>query len=279
MTSYRNPAAVLPQRAATNLASALLLAAAATGVPAPVHAQDADKLTIDQLLSIESVVSGSPAWSPDGSSILFQSSLSGGLVTLGPDGGFPTRVPIELGSSGHFLASQMPGWSPQGNWISYVSDKGGSPEVWVWSTRDGHRDAAHQPGRAHQLDDLVARRALDRLRRRPLRQLRHLDGRGRHPARPAHHERQAVRGLPDLDARLATHPLRAPRRRLGGSRRGRGRSGRIERAHRAPGSRLLRLRRRRHLRLPAGLARRHPGPLPLAPQRLDQLLARPDRGR
>ncbi|MDE0475951.1 MAG: prolyl oligopeptidase family serine peptidase, partial [Gammaproteobacteria bacterium] len=81
--------------------------------------------------------SGSPAWSPDGSSILFQSSLSGGLVTLSPDGGFPTRVPIEMGSSGHFLSSQMPGWSPQGNWISYVSDKGGSPEIWIWSTRDG----------------------------------------------------------------------------------------------------------------------------------------------
>ena len=138
MTSYRNPEVVLRQRPATNLASALILAAAAAaGIPAQAGAQEADVLTIDQLLAIESVVSGSPAWSPDGTSILFQSSLSGGLVTLSPDGGFPTRVPIEMGSSGHFLASQMPGWSPQGNWISYVSDKGGSPEIWIWSTRDG----------------------------------------------------------------------------------------------------------------------------------------------
>ena len=138
MTRYRNPEAVLRPHPPTNLGSALILAAtAATGVPAPVPAQQPDNLTIDQLLSIESVVSGSPAWSPDGSSILFRSSLSGGLVTLAPDGGFPTRVPIDLGSSGHFLASQMPGWSPKGNWISYVSDKGGSPEIWVWSTRDG----------------------------------------------------------------------------------------------------------------------------------------------
>ena len=137
MTRYRNPKAVPRQRLAATLAPALILAAAAMRVPAPVHAQAADALTIDQLLSIESVVSGSPAWSPDGSSILFQSSLSGGLVTLSPDGGFPTRVPIEMGSSGHFLASQMPGWSPKGNWISYVSDKGGSSEIWVWSTSDG----------------------------------------------------------------------------------------------------------------------------------------------
>ena len=128
MTIHRNAAA-----------TALLCLATATATGDRVQAQGSGDgiLTIDQLLSIESVVSGAPAWSPDGSSILFQSSLSGGLVTLSPDGGFPTRVPIDLGSSGHFLASQMPGWSPSGEWISYVSDKGGSPEIWIWSTRDG----------------------------------------------------------------------------------------------------------------------------------------------
>jgi dipeptidyl aminopeptidase/acylaminoacyl peptidase len=31
----------------------------------------------------------------------------------------------------------MPGWSPKGQWISYVSNKGGSPEIWLWSTEDG----------------------------------------------------------------------------------------------------------------------------------------------
>ncbi|MDE2864449.1 MAG: S9 family peptidase [Gemmatimonadota bacterium] len=129
MTSYRKPA-TMPRL----LGTAIFLASASA---APLHAQKADILTIDQLLSIESVVSGSPAWSPDGSGILFQSSLSGGLMTISPDGGFPTRLPTEMGSSGHFLASQMPGWSPSGNWISYVSDKGGSPEIWIWSTEDG----------------------------------------------------------------------------------------------------------------------------------------------
>ena len=94
-------------------------------------------LSIDQLLSVESVVSGAPEWAPDGLSILFQSSLNGGLMTIPPDGGFPTRVPVEMGGSGHFLASQMPGWSPNGRWISYVSDKSGSPEIWLWSTYGG----------------------------------------------------------------------------------------------------------------------------------------------
>ena len=32
----------------------------------------------------------------------------------------------------------MPGWSPDGRWISYVSNKSGSPEIWLWSTEDGH---------------------------------------------------------------------------------------------------------------------------------------------
>ena len=98
---------------------------------------DAQLLSIDQLLSIESVVSGAPEWSPRGSEILVQSALTGGLTTISPDGGFPTRIPVEMGSSGHFLTSQMPGWSPSASWISYVSDKNGAPEIWLWSTADG----------------------------------------------------------------------------------------------------------------------------------------------
>ena len=94
-------------------------------------------LSVDQLLSIESVVGGAPAWSPDGGAILFESALTGGLAMLPPEGGFPTRIPVDMGSSGHFLSSQMPGWSPAGTWISYVSDKSGAPEIWLWSTRDG----------------------------------------------------------------------------------------------------------------------------------------------
>lgn len=105
------------------------------GVQPPDAAAQA--LAIDQLLSIESVVSGAPEWSPEGSEILVQSALTGGLTTISPDGGFPARIPVEMGSSGHFLASQMPGWSPSASWISYVSDKSGTPEVWLWSTADG----------------------------------------------------------------------------------------------------------------------------------------------
>ena len=130
-----------PQRrsAAARLSGAALLAASALLqlASAPRTGAATQVLGVDQLLSIESVVSGSPAWSPDGSEILVQSALTGGLTTISPDGGFPVRIPVEMGSSGHFLASQMPGWSPAGSWISYVSDKSGAPEIWLWSTADG----------------------------------------------------------------------------------------------------------------------------------------------
>ena len=118
----------------------LLAFGAAAGGGGELHAQDGGGggvLSVDQLLSIESVVGGAPSWSPDGSAILFESGFTGGLATLSPEGGFPTRIPVDMGGSGHFLTSQMPGWSPAGTWISYVSDKSGAPEIWLWSTRDG----------------------------------------------------------------------------------------------------------------------------------------------
>jgi dipeptidyl aminopeptidase/acylaminoacyl peptidase len=98
-------------------------------------------LSIDALLQIGSVVGGgfSPQWSPDSKQILFSSSFAdGGLATISIQGGFPIRVPIDLGGTGHFLSSNDPRWSPDGNWISYISTKSGAPELWLWSVQDGH---------------------------------------------------------------------------------------------------------------------------------------------
>jgi Tol biopolymer transport system component len=56
-------------------------------------------MIIDNMLRINSVVGGreSPKWSPDGSQIIFPSSLYGGsLVSINPEGGFPIQLPIEF---------------------------------------------------------------------------------------------------------------------------------------------------------------------------------------
>ena len=105
-------------------------------------------LSEDRLLAIGSVVGGeTPVWSPDGTRVLFVSALAdGGLMTISSGGGFPVRVPVEFGGSGHFLASQQPNWSPDGEWVSYISDKSGSPELWLWSTRDGRERQLTQLG-------------------------------------------------------------------------------------------------------------------------------------
>lgn len=111
--------------------------------PAMALAHDEyEPLPADDLLSIRSVISGrdAPQWSPDGSLIMFMSSMRGGLNMMGiaPEGGFPNLLAENLSLSGTGSpGSQKPQWSPDGKWIGYVSSKGGAPEIWLWSVEDG----------------------------------------------------------------------------------------------------------------------------------------------
>jgi len=96
-------------------------------------------LTIDQLVTLRPIVTAEPPqWSPDGSLITFISGLAGGpeLWSVSPDGGFPTRLTVEMGGA-RFLGSQNPRWSPDGKWIAYISEKTGAAEVWLWERASG----------------------------------------------------------------------------------------------------------------------------------------------
>src|SRR5262245_50408946 len=98
-------------------------------------------LTVDQLLAIRSIGGAeAPCWSPDGSQVVFVSSLGGApeLWSAPADGGPLTRLTVGMGGIGH-LASFMPAWSPTGRHVAYVSNKSGADEVWLWST-DGAPD-------------------------------------------------------------------------------------------------------------------------------------------
>ena len=131
------------------LVSLLLLAVGA----GDLWAQGFEPIAAEDLLAMQSAVGGSrsPKWAPDGSRISF---LSGGrLVAVSPEGGAPVLLTDNLGLNGvGSLGAPQPTWSPDGDWIAYTSDKGGAPDIWLWSAEDA-RDVrlTHLSARANGL--------------------------------------------------------------------------------------------------------------------------------
>lgn len=118
------------RRAPVAVVGFLILVSSA--LPGQSPAADEKPLDIDILLAISSTVGSEvPTWSPDGRYLMYVSA--GHLMALHVESGRGVKVPVELGSAGHFLANQQPRWSPDGGWISYVSDKHGNPELWLYA--------------------------------------------------------------------------------------------------------------------------------------------------
>ncbi len=108
--------------------------------PLLAQGQEPASVSADRILSIRSLVAGeTPQWSRDGSRLLFASGLGGGsgLWSLPAAGGFPSPVVASIGGTG-FLMSQLPRYSPDNTWISFISDRSGAQELWLHSTVDGH---------------------------------------------------------------------------------------------------------------------------------------------
>jgi dipeptidyl aminopeptidase/acylaminoacyl peptidase len=101
----------------------------------------AQPLSAEQLLSVSSVLAGSdaPVWRPDGAAISFLANFDGslGIWQMPPGGGQRERLVDSVTLSGvGSLATQHPIWSPKGDYVAYVSSRGGAPEIWLWSARD-----------------------------------------------------------------------------------------------------------------------------------------------
>ncbi len=111
--------------------------AAPRGASLGAQAAGPRALSARELTAIRSAVASEPQWSTDGSMLMFNSPLGeGGLWAVPASGGFPTALNVRTGGT-TFLGSAQPEWSPDGKWLSYVSTKSGTPELWLSSIADG----------------------------------------------------------------------------------------------------------------------------------------------
>ena len=95
-------------------------------------------LSAEELTSIRPIINGTPQWAPDGSRLMVGASFAGSdLWTIPAGGGFPVSLHVQLGDIA-FLQSHQQFYSPDGKWISYVSNRSGFAELYLHSLADGH---------------------------------------------------------------------------------------------------------------------------------------------
>ncbi|MGH7525034.1 MAG: DPP IV N-terminal domain-containing protein, partial [Gemmatimonadales bacterium] len=78
-------------------------------------------------LTPDSIETGIPGLSPDGTKIAFTISRNGGITDLAvmPAAGGPIRIVVTGGSNSEFK------WSPDGKKLAVITDRGGTPDLWA----------------------------------------------------------------------------------------------------------------------------------------------------
>jgi hypothetical protein len=163
--------------------------------PAPWNARQ----LADLVSSIGSIMSGEPAWLPDGSRLVVPAALGGGSVwTVNPDGGALARLTGDL-------SAQLSRLSPDGSAIAYLSDKSGNRSSGSGTSAEGReaqltRLGARITGFAWSPDARAIAFAALRFGSFDIWVVSLVDGR----RAPTDDERR-IRDLADVDARRAAH--------------------------------------------------------------------------
>jgi Tol biopolymer transport system component len=89
---------------------------------------DADGENAVQLTNFGGPTPGTARWSPDGSQIVFDSrpDVTADIYVVSAAGGSPRRLTTDPGEDAR------PAWSPDGKWIYYSSDRGGTGRNDIW---------------------------------------------------------------------------------------------------------------------------------------------------
>ncbi len=91
----------------------------------------------------------SPAWSPDGSQLIFSSSMLGNpeLFVTDANGGRPKRLTFSNG------ASTSPAWNPKtGQTVVFVSDRGGIPKLFMMNADGTNSTELDVPDKGYLID-------------------------------------------------------------------------------------------------------------------------------
>jgi TolB protein len=91
----------------------------------------------------------SPAWSPDGSQLMFMSSMLGNpeLFITDASGQRPKRLTYSNG------ANTSPSWNPKtGQQVAFVSDRGGTPQLYVMNSDGSNQSKVDLPDKGYVID-------------------------------------------------------------------------------------------------------------------------------
>lgn len=108
-----------------------------------IFTMNSDGSNVAQLTFEDSADSYNPAWSPDGTKIIFASTRDGNreIYVMDPNGANTIRL------TNNPAADEQPAWSPDGSKIAFVSDRDGNTEIYVMNPDGtGQVNITNDPG-------------------------------------------------------------------------------------------------------------------------------------